>query len=305
MRWKTGRRSENVEDRRDEGGFPGGGMPRGRIPIRMGRRTVGGGLGTIVLVLAALYFGVDPGVFLDTGGSVPVPMDTQMGSQPPSAGFRSGPRDELADFVSVVLADTEDTWHPLFQEMNRRYQDPKLVLFSGYVRSACGLAQAAMGPFYCPADHKVYIDLSFYDELRTKFGAPGDFAQAYVIAHEVGHHVQNLLGISDKVQAARRRSDETKGNQLSVRLELQADCLSGVWAHHADRARSILETGDVEEALRAATAIGDDRLQKQARGYVTPDSFTHGTSAQRVRWFRRGLEKGELKACDTFSTDRL
>jgi hypothetical protein len=271
----------------------------------MGRRTVGGGLGTIVLVLAALYFGVDPGIFLDTGGTGSVPMDSQVSPQPRSAGFRSGARDELADFVSVVLADTEDTWRPLFQEMNRHYQDPTLVLFSGYVRSACGLAQAAMGPFYCPADHKVYIDLSFYDELRAKFGAPGDFAQAYVIAHEVGHHVQNLLGISDKVQAARRRADETVGNQLSVRLELQADCLSGVWAFHADRARSILEAGDVEEALRAASAIGDDHLQKQARGYVTPDSFTHGTSEQRVRWFRRGLERGELKVCDTFSADRL
>ncbi|MGA7979820.1 MAG: neutral zinc metallopeptidase [Chromatiaceae bacterium] len=305
MRWKTGRRSENVEDRRGEGGFPGGRIGQGRIPIRMGRRTVGGGLGTIVLVLVALYFGVDPGIFLDTGGTGSVPMDSQVSPQPRSAGFRSGARDELADFVSVVLADTEDTWRPLFQEMNRRYQNPKLVLFSGYVRSACGLAQAAMGPFYCPADHKVYIDLSFYDELRTKFGAPGDFAQAYVIAHEVGHHVQNLLGISDKVQAARRRADETVGNQLSVRLELQADCLSGVWAFHADRARSILEAGDVEEALRAASAIGDDHLQKQTRGYVTPDSFTHGTSEQRVRWFRRGLERGELKACDTFSADRL
>ncbi len=305
MRWKTGRRSENVEDRRGEGGFPGGRIGQGRIPIRMGRRTVGGGLGTIVLVLVALYFGVDPGIFLDTGGTGSVPMDSQVSPQPRSAGFRSGARDELADFVSVVLADTEDTWRPLFQEMNRHYQDPTLVLFSGYVRSACGLAQAAMGPFYCPADHKVYIDLSFYDELRAKFGAPGDFAQAYVIAHEVGHHVQNLLGISDKVQAARRRADETVGNQLSVRLELQADCLSGVWAFHADRARSILEAGDVEEALRAASAIGDDHLQKQTRGYVTPDSFTHGTSEQRVRWFRRGLERGELKACDTFSADRL
>jgi uncharacterized protein len=306
MRWKTGRRSENVEDRRNEGGFPGfpgGGLGRGRIPVRMGRRTVGGGLGTIVLVLAALYFGVDPSILLNPGS--PVSTQPQTFPQSPSPGLRTGAQDELADFVSVVLADTEDTWSAIFASRGGHYRDPKLVLFSGYVRSACGLAQAAMGPFYCPSDQKVYIDLSFYEELRSKFGAPGDFAQAYVIAHEVGHHVQKLLGISDKVAAARQRVGETEGNQLSVRLELQADCFAGVWANHADRARHILEAGDVDEALRAASAIGDDRLQKQATGYVVPDSFTHGSAAQRVRWFRRGLEAGELKGCDTFGADQL
>jgi predicted metalloprotease len=269
---------------------------------------VGGGLGTIVLVLAALYFGIDPSILLNGGGMAPAPSGQQASpyrSSPPSTPRTGAPKDELADFVSVVLGDTEDTWQALFRQMNERYQEPKLVLFTGSVQSACGFAQAAMGPFYCPSDEKVYIDLAFYDELRSRFGAPGDFAQAYVIAHEVGHHVQNLLGISDKVQAARGRVGEEEGNRLSVRLELQADCLSGVWAHHADRARNILEAGDLEEALRAAAAIGDDRLQKQSRGYVTPDSFTHGSSDQRVRWFRRGLDDGKLSACDTFSAKRL
>jgi len=307
MRWKTGRRSSNVEDRRGQSGFPGfpgGGGGRRRMPVRVGKKGIGG-IGTIILVLGALYFGIDPSIFLGTGGMAPVPMDTQLAPQTRAPSFRTGAEDELADFVSVVLADTEDTWHALFRELDARYQEPTLVLFSGSVRSACGFAKAAMGPFYCPADQKVYIDLSFYDDLRSQHGAPGDFAQAYVIAHEVGHHVQNLLGISDKVQSARRKVNETKGNQLSVRLELQADCLSGVWANHADRARDILEEGDVEEGLRAAAAIGDDRLQKEARGYVTPDSFTHGSSEQRVRWFRTGLREGALAACDTFSTDRL
>ena len=307
MRWRTGRRSENVEDRRGEGGFPGfpgGGVGRRRSPVRMGRKTVGGGLGTIVLVLAALYFGVDPTVFLGTGSMAPAPVGAGPQGQPQSQVFRSGAEDELEQFVSVVLADTEDTWHDLFRQLDARYREPTLVLFSGTTRSACGLGQAAMGPFYCPEDQKVYIDLAFYDELRSQYGAPGDFAQAYVIAHEVGHHVQNLLGISDKVQAARQRVGKTKGNELSVRLELQADCLAGLWAHQADRARNILEMGDAEEALRAAAAIGDDRLQKQARGYVTPDSFTHGSSEQRMRWFRRGLERGELAACDTFAADQ-
>ena len=300
MRWRTGRRSSNIEDRRGRGGFPGGGMRRVRLPLgRRGKRGLGGGLGMVVLVLAALYFGVDPTVFVGGGGMGQAPVPSQ-GSAP-----RSAAQDELVDFVSVVLADTEDTWHALFRNEGESYREPKLVLFSGAVGSACGFAQAAMGPFYCPGDQKVYIDLSFYDELRSQFGAPGDFAQAYVIAHEVGHHVQNLLGISDRVHAARQRLDEVEGNQLSVRLELQADCLAGVWANRADKARQILETGDVEEALTAASAIGDDRLQKRSRGYVTPDSFTHGSSGQRVRWFRRGLERGSLEACDTFSVQRL
>lgn len=305
MRWKTGRRSTNVEDRRGQRhlGFSRSEGNR-RIPVRIGRKGVGG-IGTIILVLGALYLGVDPSIFLGTGGMAPAPTDAQILHQTQSPAFHSAAEDELADFVSVVLADIEDTWHALFEQLDGRYQEPKLVLFSGSVRSACGFAQAAIGPFYCPADQKVYIDLSFYDDLRSQYGAPGDFAQAYVIAHEVGHHVQNLFGISDKVQSARQKASEVQGNQLSVRLELQADCLSGVWAHHADRVRNVLEVGDVEEALRAAAAIGDDRLQKQIRGYVTPDSFTHGSSTQRVRWFRRGLDEGQLAACDTFSTDSL
>ncbi len=309
MRWRTGRRSENIEDRRSGSGFPGlgGGSGRRPMPVRIRRGGIGGGIGTIVLVLAALYFGVDPSVFLGSGDMVPAPSQSGIPNSygPSVSPPRGGSEDELADFVSVVLADTEDTWHALFGKFDGRYREPKLVLFTGAVRSTCGFAQSAMGPFYCPADEKVYIDLAFYDELRMRFGAPGDFAQAYVIAHEVGHHVQNLLGISDEVQAALRSTSEGEANQLSVRLELQADCLSGVWAHHAERARNLLEEGDLAEALRAAAAIGDDRLQEQSRGYITPDSFTHGSSAQRVRWFRRGMEQGKLTACDTFSADRL
>ena len=216
-----------------------------------------------------------------------------------------GQADPAADFISVVLADTEDTWTELFAEAGRQYEPPNLVLFNGSVQSACGFAQAAMGPFYCPADRKAYIDLSFYQELRDRFQAPGDFAQAYVLAHEVGHHVQNLLGLSARVQQAREQAGEAEANALSVRLELQADCLAGVWANRANRSRQILETGDVEEALTAASAIGDDRLQQQSRGYVTPDSFTHGSAEQRVRWFRRGLEGGQLESCDTFASRAL
>jgi predicted metalloprotease len=206
----------------------------------------------------------------------------------------------MADFVSVVLADTEDTWHNLFRQMGRTYVDPKLVLYSGAVESACGFARSAVGPFYCPADQKLYIDLSFYEDLKTRHNAPGDFAQAYVIAHEVGHHVQNQLGISDKVRTLQSRVDRVKANQLSVRLELQADCFAGIWANHANRSRHILEQGDVEEALNAASQIGDDRLQSQAKGYVVPESFTHGSSAQRVRWFNRGIQTGNPAQCNTF-----
>ena len=212
---------------------------------------------------------------------------------------------ELVQFVETVLADTEETWHGLFTAQGATYREPTLVLFRGATRSACGLGQSAMGPFYCPVDEKVYIDLSFYDDLRRRFKAPGDFAQAYVIAHEIGHHVQTLLGISDQVRKAKQGLSETQANRLSVKQELQADCLAGVWAHHADRARQLLDAGDVDEGLTAASAIGDDRLQKQARGYVSPDSFTHGSSEQRVRWFRTGLEKGDMGACDTFSTRTL
>jgi hypothetical protein len=290
MRWRTGRRSDNVEDERGSGG---------RMPMRLGGAG-GGGIGVLLLLVAAAYFGIDPSVLIQ--GMGPVLTEPQSQSQRPPAGAGE---DELKDFVSVVLADTEDTWNALFRQGGRDYQEPKLVLFSGAVNSACGFAQAAMGPFYCPPDQKVYIDLSFYDEMRRRFGAPGDFAQAYVIAHEIGHHVQNLLGISDKVQSARRKVGEAEGNALSVKLELQADCLAGLWAHHADKARQILESGDIEEALNAAAAIGDDRLQKQSRGYVAPDSFTHGSSAQRVRWFKQGLQSGQLSSCDTFNAKSL
>lgn len=287
MRFDNGRQSDNVEDRR--------GVRGGRSGLRMGRGKIG--VGTIVLALVAMYFGVDPSVVLNTGLGGGVPVETPAGAPPAN--------DAEARFVSMVLADTEATWQAIFEQGGGRYVEPKLVLFTGATRTACGVGQAAMGPFYCPGDQKVYIDLAFYDELRTRFRAPGDFAQAYVIAHEVGHHVQNLLGISGKVHEARQRLSEAEGNQLSVRLELQADCFSGVWAHHADRARQVLEAGDIEEALGAAAAIGDDRLQKQAQGYAVPDSFTHGSSAQRVRWFKQGLASGDLKHCDTFSARSL
>jgi len=277
MRWTTGRRSRNVEDRR--------GMGR---PI-----AAGGGIGTIVLLLIALYFGFDPSVVLQGDPSLTAPPAE---TEPPGAS-----RDELRDFVSVVLADTEDTWRVLFRRMNREYRDPTLVLFTGAVQSACGMAGSAVGPFYCPADEKLYLDLGFFRALRDRFRAPGDFAQAYVIAHEVGHHVQTLLGISEQVRDAQRRAGRAEANALSVRQELQADCLAGVWAHHAERTRQILEPGDVEEALNAAAAIGDDQLQRQAQGRVTPDSFTHGTSTQRVRWFKTGFTSGELRRCDTFA----
>jgi hypothetical protein len=279
MRWTTGRRSQNVEDRR------GRGMPL----------AVGGGLGTVVVLLLALFLGVDPGVVLQ--GDAPAP-----GTEAPATSPRHDP---LRDFVSVVLADTEDVWRELFTRMNREYHDPTLVLFTGSVQSACGMAGAVVGPFYCPADRKLYLDLDFFRALRDRFRAPGDFAQAYVIAHEVGHHVQTLVGVSERVQGARRRLNREEANALSVRQELQADCLAGVWAHHAQRTRQILEEGDIEEALGAAAAIGDDRLQRQAQGEVVPESFTHGTSAQRVRWFQRGLVAGDVGQCDTFQASAL
>lgn len=278
MRWQMGRRSDNVEDRR------GGGM----VPV------VGGGLGAIVLALIAMFLGIDPSIILQSG----TPQQTSPNSGSPE-------EEKTKDFISVVLADTEDVWTKQFRQMGRQYVEPKLVLFSGSVDSACGYAQAAMGPFYCPRDQKVYIDLSFYRELQNKLNAPGDFAQAYVLAHEVGHHVQTLLGISQQVDAARRRSSEAQANQLSVRLELQADCLAGVWANQAQRERNVLEPGDIEEALNAASQIGDDRLQSRSRGYVVPDSFTHGTSAQRVRWFTRGFQSGDMNQCNTFATKSL
>ncbi len=288
MRLDDERESENVEDRRGEGGRGGFGVGKGV------------GLGTVILALAASYFlGIDPSVMLGlfTGGGAPVTQSVP--AHKPPAG------DEMARFVSKVLADTEDTWRGIFRQSGRQYQDPKLVLFTGATPTACGTGQTAMGPFYCPEDQKVYIDLAFYQDLKNRFQAPGDFAQAYVIAHEVGHHVQHLLGIADKVQAARRRASEAQSNALSVRMELQADCLAGVWGYHADRVRNILEAGDIEEALTAASAIGDDRIQARSRGYAVPDTFTHGTSAQRVRWFKRGIESGDLRQCNTFEARQL
>lgn len=283
MRWRQGRRSSNIEDRRS------GGAPR---------RARAGGVGIVGLLIMmgiAYVLGINPLEVLqvaDVGG--------------PSASVEPGPvnsdpNDELAQFVSVVLADTEDTWNDIFALNGQTYQEPILVLFSDRVRSACGMASAASGPFYCPGDHKVYIDLVFYQELRSRFKAPGDFAQAYVIAHEIGHHVQSLTGISRRVHEQERRLPKAEANALSVRLELQADCFAGIWAHHAQRSRQVLEQGDLEEALNAAAAIGDDRIQKQSQGYVVPDAFTHGTSEQRVRWFRIGFESGDPDSCDTFS----
>jgi uncharacterized protein len=273
--------SDQVEDRR--GGFGA----KGTI-----------GVGTIVLALVAWYFGIDPQTVLDASQAVSPPASSQAG--PPS-----GVPDAKSIFVAKVLGSTEQTWSTIFREGGSDYRKPKLVLFTGSTPSACGTGQAAMGPFYCPGDEKVYIDLAFYGDLQNRFHAPGDFAQAYVIAHEVGHHVQKLLGVSDKVDAMRQRMSAVEFNRVSVRLELQADCFSGVWAYHANRARGILEPGDLEEGLTAAAAIGDDRLQKQSRGTVVPESFTHGTSAQRVRWFRNGFESGSLKACDTFAAASL
>ncbi len=282
MRWREGRRSTNIEDRR--GMRPGG-------PLMIG----GGGLGLLVVLLLGYCMGVDPSALIDATGAGGASYVEEGGAPPPPG------QDEATDFVGAVLADTEDSWGAIFAERGARYAPPVLVLFEGAVRSACGSASSAVGPFYCPADRKVYLDTAFFGELSQRFGAPGDFAAAYVIAHEVGHHVQNLAGISDKVHALRERSGEAASNELSVRLELQADCFAGVWAHHAQRTRNLLEAGDLEEGLRAASAIGDDRLQREARGYVVPDSFTHGSSEQRVAWFRRGIADGTLEACDTFS----
>ena len=284
MDFRNGRESSNVEDRRGQGG-------RG---LRGGGKI---GIGTIVLALVAMYFGIDPSVVLDTAMTDPAPVE--------STQTRPAAENAQARFASMVLADTEDTWRTIFQQGGATYREPKLVLYTGATRSACGVGQAEMGPFYCPADAKVYLDLAFFDELHHRFGAPGDFAQAYVIAHEIGHHVQNLLGISDKVQQARTRVSEREANQLSVRLELQADCLAGIWAHHANRSRSVLEAGDIEEGLAAATAVGDDHIQKRSQGYAVPDSFTHGSAEQRRRWFAIGLQQGQFKSCDTFSAPRL
>ena len=296
MKWEGNRESDNVEDRRsdDGGGFGGGGG-------LLGGRSIG--IGTIVVaLLGGWVFGINPLTILSmlSGGGAPT---AQVQQQTPA--HKPPADDRMAAFVSTVLADTEDVWKDVFSKGGGTYQEPRLVLFRGATQTACGQGQAAMGPFYCPGDQKVYIDLGFYETLKNKLGAPGDFAQAYVIAHEVGHHVQNLLGISNKMEQRRGQVSQTAYNALSVRLELQADCFAGVWAHHANNARQVLEQGDVEEAINAAARIGDDALQRSSGGAVVPESFTHGTSAQRQRWFANGLKNGSVKACDTFATRQI
>jgi predicted metalloprotease len=296
MRWKQGRRSNNVEDRRSASsssmGAMGGLSAVGRIlPILLGTKTGR----TLLVVAVVVYFGAKfMGYDLLQLVTPPNTMSQSNNQQ------LSAKDQELADFVSVILADTESTWHQEFKKRGLTYQEPTLVLFRNAVSSACGYAQSAMGPFYCPGDHKLYIDLAFYEDMKTKLGAPGDFAQAYVIAHEVGHHVQTLLGISAKVSQAQSRASKEQANQLSVKQELQADCYAGIWGHYANTERQMLEDGDIEEALIAAAAIGDDKLQQQAGGVVRPESFTHGSSKQRVEWFKRGFEQGSVDACNTF-----
>jgi predicted metalloprotease len=282
MRIDDERESDNIEDRRGGGG-------RGKL--------LGGGIGTVVIALIAMYFGVDPSVVLNQVGNAPL---AQQQAAPPS------PADaQEKSRIAKVLASTEDVWGTLFQAHDKHYERPKLVLFSGQVESACGFAQAAMGPFYCPGDRKLYLDMSFFDELASRYGAPGDFAQAYVVAHEVGHHVQNLLGLAGRVQAKQAGLDPAQSNALQVRVELQADCYAGVWAYHADQSKHILEPGDIEEALAAASGVGDDRLQQQARGYVVPESFTHGSSQQRMHWFKAGFARGDPADCNTFKASAL
>jgi predicted metalloprotease len=282
MLWQGQRESENVEDARGSGG---------------GRLVMGGGIGTVILVVLYLVLGGDPQALFNAQQQAQVSQPAQVNTQ--------APRDDASKFVAVVLADTEDAWNDVFRQMGRKYEEPRLVLFTDVIQSGCGFARGATGPFYCPQDRQVYIDLGFFRQLQERLGAGGDFAEAYVIAHEVGHHVQKLLGITDRVDAARRRASEAESNRLSVRLELQADFLAGVWARYADRTKHVVEAGDIEEAMRAANAVGDDRLQSRSRGYVVPDSFTHGTSEQRVRWFRRGYETGDLSQGDTFNAREL
>ena len=282
MLWKGGRESTNVED---------------RSGMTIGRGVVGGGIGTIVLILIGLFFGVDPRNIINTGG-----YDSGVSTNSPGTS-RVDPRTK--DFVSTILGYTEDTWDNIFSQQGRTYRPPKLVLYSGETDTACGFGQAAMGPFYCPEDQEVYLDTTFFQELRDRFGAPGEFAEAYVIAHEIGHHVQNQLGIAEQANAAQNRSSKTQANAISVRVELQADCLAGVWASNTQRreqakGNGFLETGDVEQALNAASMIGDDKLQKRAQGYVVPESFTHGTAAQRVHWFKAGFDGGTIASCNTF-----
>jgi predicted metalloprotease len=281
MLWQGRRESENVEDARGSSG---------------GRIVLGGGIGTVVLVV----------LYLLLGGDLQTLFNSQQAQLPQSDQFdNQAPRDEASKFVAVVLADTEDAWNEIFRQMGREYEEPRLVLFTDMIQSGCGFASGATGPFYCPEDRRVYIDLGFFRQFQERLGAGGDFAEAYVIAHEVGHHVQNLLGITDRVQALRRRVSEAEYNRLSIRLELQADFFAGVWARYTDRVKHVVEAGDIEEAMRAASAVGDDRLQYRSRGYVVPDSFTHGTSEQRVRWFRRGYETGDFRQGDTFNAPDL
>ena len=277
MRWRNDRQSDNVEDQRGVSG----------------RTIAGGGVGTLIIVILALLFGVNPSTILRQFANSPTAVSQSAPVNPAN--------DEMKQFVAVVLADTEDVWHSLFQQMGRTYRNPHLVLFSDRVQSACGVAGSSVGPFYCPADEKVYLDLQFFEELKTRFGAPGDFAQAYVIAHEVGHHVQNLLGTSANIERLEEQSDETTANRYSVMLELQADCYAGVWAKQTDNTQHFLEPGDIEEAMNAASQIGDDTLQRESQGYVVPDSFTHGTSAQRMKWFNAGFTGGDISSCDTFN----
>lgn len=309
-----GDESSNIEDRRGEGGgFGGGGFGGGGFPIPMGGGGGGlfkGGFGLVAFVVIAMIMGADPGAILSdiagggTSSYAPAPPSSSSASR---TGTPAPAGDAETQFVSRVLKSTEDVWHDIFQGMGRQYRDPKLVLFRDATRTQCGVGQAAMGPFYCPADQRVYLDLGFFDELARRFRAPGQFPQAYVIAHEIGHHVQNQLGISAKVQQMQQSMSKRDANALSVRVELQADCFAGVWANRADRQRGgkMIDDKDVDQALAAASAIGDDALQKQAQGRVVPDSFTHGTSAQRARWFRKGLESGDPRQCDTFRAQQL
>lgn len=294
MRWEDFRRSDNVEDRRGQGGFGGGRIPGGRGGLGIG--------GLIVVALIAWATGINPAVLI--GGAEILLGDGNGGTSQqqgaPTQRQLSPEEKKLGEFASVVLAQTEDVWVPIFKAQGETYQEPGMVLFSGVTRSACGTAQSAVGPFYCPRDQKVYLDLSFFDEMKRRFRAPGDFAAAYVIAHEVGHHVENQIGILPQVQQRQRQASQAEANALSVRVELMADCLAGVWAYHANEQWRILEDGDIEEALNAASAIGDDRLQKQSQGYAVPDSFTHGTSAQRTKWFKQGLQSGSMQKCNTF-----
>ena len=303
MRWRGRRQSENIEDQRGSSSRRSGGfrLPRGR-GLRLGGRRGGlGGFGLIAVVVIMWFLGVDPAVILQslTGNSGGQFSSSQFNRQPAKL------QDDLGKFVAVVLADTEDAWRLQFERLGKTYKEPRLVLFSNVVRSACGTAQSATGPFYCPGDQKIYIDLSFFQEMKSKFNAPGDFAQAYVVAHEVGHHVQTLLGISNQVRRAKSRASRVEANAIQVRMELQADCLAGIWTNNTERAKQILEAGDIDEALNAASAIGDDRLQQRSGDRVTPDSFTHGTSAQRSGWFKRGFKSGKLDRCDTFKAAKL